>query len=148
MQAACRECKKPQSKKTREKYKDKYLSYSRRYYRENRDHILKRTRNWTKNNQDKVKNAKLKNKFGITLEDYNNMLRMQGGVCAICEEIEAEVHHSGTLKDLSVDHCHTTGKIRGLLCSACNTSIGKFKEDINIILKAAIYVEQGGANHE
>ena len=57
--------------------------------------------------------------YGITQDDYNLMLEKQQGLCAICKRPPKDD------QILHVDHCHTTGKIRGLLCSSCNTSIGK-----------------------
>ena len=64
-------------------------------------------------------------KYGITLEQYNQMLDAQGGVCAICKKPETAKGNHGTARELAVDHCHDTGKVRGLLCSQCNTAIGK-----------------------
>lgn len=58
-------------------------------------------------------------KYGITLEQYNNMLSYQKGNCAICEEVPKE-NKNGVVVRLSVDHNHKTGKVRGLLCYKCN----------------------------
>ena len=60
----------------------------------------------------------LKKKYGITLEQYDEMFEAQGGICAICKESDI------TGKRLSIDHDHETGKVRGLLCGKCNTRIG------------------------
>jgi len=73
-------------------------------------------------------------KFKITLEDYQYMYDEQGGVCAIC----------GTNEDkrmLAVDHCHETGKVRGLLCTCCNTGLGKFRDSPDLLIKAVEYLE-------
>lgn len=66
----------------------------------------------------------LKNTYGITVEDFDRMLTEQGGVCKICLS-----GPSGRFKYLCVDHCHTTGKVRGLLCHACNKSLGFLEDD-------------------
>jgi len=58
--------------------------------------------------------------YGITLEIYNQMLKAQGGVCAICHKEDSKGNH------LSVDHDHSTGKVRGLLCGRCNLALGGF----------------------
>jgi hypothetical protein len=71
--------------------------------------------------------------FGLPRGEYGRMLEAQGGVCAICEQPDRN-------RRLGVDHDHKTGKIRGLLCSSCNTSIGKFGENIDRLLGAVIYL--------
>lgn len=82
----------------------------------------------------------LRAKFSLSLEDYNRMLEAQGGVCAICRNPETH-KRNGKLKALAVDHHHSTGKIRGLLCSDCNTGIGKLKDDPKVLLAAAEYLK-------
>ena len=77
-----------------------------------RERILKEKRKWTKTS--KAKNSYLKNKYGITLEQHNNMLVAQEGKCAVCEIL---FEH----RRINVDHDHKTGEVRGLLCYQCNT---------------------------
>lgn len=85
----------------------------------------------------------LKRKFGITVEDYERMLTEQGGVCAICKGPETTVHAAtGMVNSLAVDHCHTTLKVRGLLCWRCNTMIGKVEEDPQILQSMIIYLAE------
>ncbi len=72
-------------------------------------------------------------RFGITLGQYNLMFVAQNGVCAICQE--------ATVRYLSIDHCHRTGKVRGLLCSKCNAAIGFLHDDPRLIERAKHYVE-------
>ena len=79
---------------------------------------------------------KLKQSYGITLEQYNEMLVAQNHKCAICGKDEAEVH----INRLYVDHCHTTGKVRGLLCHQCNFAIGLLGDSVNNALNAAAYL--------
>lgn len=80
---------------------------------------------------------KYKNRYGITFEDYDRMLREQGGHCALCPwEPTAK-------KRLMVDHCHETGAVRGLLCPYCNSSLGAFGPgDEAGLLRALAYVRQ------
>ncbi|HET8687100.1 MAG TPA: endonuclease domain-containing protein, partial [Methanosarcina sp.] len=59
-------------------------------------------------------------RYGLTVEDYSSMLVDQGGRCAVCKKEETRTVR-GVIKSLSVDHCHLSGKIRGLLCDNCNT---------------------------
>lgn len=79
----------------------------------------------------------LKVNYGITLKDYNKMWELQEGCCAICRK-----HQSEFTQRLHVDHCHSTGKIRSLLCFNCNTGIGQLKEDIEILKEAIKYLEK------
>jgi hypothetical protein len=83
-----------------------------------------------------ARRAMLKSKYKMTESCYNAMLNAQGGVCKICLKPEENERFS----KLSVDHCHKTGHVRGLLCSRCNTSIGKFKDDPALLLRAAKYL--------
>lgn len=79
----------------------------------------------------------LKSKFGITVEQYDATLEKQNGVCAICNKT------CRTGRRLAVDHCHKTGKVRGLLCAECNNGIGKLNDDPDLLRKAIKYLEIG-----
>ena len=81
--------------------------------------------------------------YGVDATRYQEMLREQKGVCAICSQPEKITDNaSGKSKDLAVDHDHATGAVRALLCSACNTAIGLFNDDITLLAKAQAYVIQ------
>lgn len=73
---------------------------------------------------------------GITIDDYNNMFDEQEGKCAICK-----IHQKYLKNTLNVDHCHTTGKVRGLLCSKCNHGLGHFKDSVFILENAILYIK-------
>jgi len=79
----------------------------------------------------------LKSKYGINKEEYNTMLEEQDFSCKICNAHIAELD-----RKLYVDHCHTTGKVRGLLCITCNTGIGMLKDDIEILENAIKYLKE------
>ncbi len=84
----------------------------------------------------------LKSQYGLNLEDYNNLVKEQNHKCAICGTDEVD-----SFKGLLfVDHCHTTGKIRGLLCHHCNTALGKFKDSESILMKAIEYVRKSNGS--
>jgi len=79
--------------------------------------------------------------FGFTVDSYIEMLDKQGGVCKICKGAETSKNAlSGKIKDLAIDHCHKTNKIRGLLCSTCNRAIGLFQDDPNLMQRAVEYL--------
>lgn len=91
--------------------------------------------------KDARRNQLLLKNFGITLERYNEMLSEQNGVCAICLRPERfalnENPHS-----LAVDHCHVTGKIRGLLCKCCNQALGQLRDNVENLKRAIQYLSR------
>ena len=79
----------------------------------------------------------LKLDHGITIEQFELLAKKQHGVCAICKSPPSKQNRK---KRLCIDHCHKTGKIRGLLCSKCNHGIGLFGDDKAIIVSAVNYI--------
>ena len=78
-------------------------------------------------------------RFGLSLEQVKDMEVHQNGLCAICGSPETRKLH-GRHKRLAVDHCHKTGEVRGLLCGSCNTALGLFREDLDILASATSYL--------
>lgn len=93
---------------------------------------------WQQSDVGKItaRKAHLQQQYSITLDDYDNMLVEQNNCCAICSTSVKECD-TGSGNHLAVDHCHDTGKVRGLLCASCNIMLGKAKDNI-AVLKAAI----------
>lgn len=109
-------------------------AYQREWCREDR-----------KRNPDKYKDKMLKRSYGIDLDEYNEMLEQQGHVCAICKCEETALNpNTGNPRDMAVDHCHRSGKVRGVLCTACNTAIGLLKDDKLVVYMAYGYLEKHG----
>lgn len=101
--------------------------------------------NYKNSNPDKNRDVHLKYKYGIGIKEYGEMLAAQNGVCAICERPERFVAiKTGLLQKLVVDHCHKTGKIRGLLCRACNSALGQLMDSKNVVKSALDYLEKNG----
>lgn len=111
-----------------------------------------RVKQWRKENPEKRKlqsqkeskkdychNKHLQNTYGITFSEYMEMFNEQMGKCLICKR-----HQIDFKKRLFVDHCHTTGKIRGLLCQQCNMCLGGARDKIEVLLSAIKYLEQNG----
>ena len=73
--------------------------------------------------------------YGLTLDDYDTMLGAQGGGCFLCG-------HVPSVSRLSVDHCHTSGAVRSLLCNHCNVGLGHFRDNPHLLRSAALYLEQ------
>jgi hypothetical protein len=85
-------------------------------------------------NQSRDTAIKRLRQFGITPDEYNTMFLAQGGVCAICGK-----HQKQCKRSLAVDHCHHSGRIRGLLCMSCNTKLGWYERHQQLIRH---YVEE------
>lgn len=90
-----------------------------------------------KRDKSKVRDSRLKMKFGISLEEYNNKLKEQNGICPGCGMTPEQ---NG--KDFAVDHNHETGMVRGLLCSRCNAGLGFLQDNINICNNIIRYIER------
>lgn len=85
-------------------------------------------------NKYKLELRRLHKVFNLTQNEYENMLCSQLGLCKICNT---------QMLSLNVDHCHTTGKVRGLLCKECNLGLGLFKDNPNNLQKAILYLQKG-----
>lgn len=95
-----------------------------------------RARKWRKRNPDRVRDAGLKQNYGLPYGTYDKMLAAQSGRCAICKTVE-----TGARNHLHVDHDHDTGTVRGLLCGRCNTGIGQLRHERNVLLAAIDYLD-------
>ena len=110
--------------------------YKKLYYEKNKEKL-----------QEEGRDYRYKTEFGITLKQYNEMLEDQQGLCAICGKPEQIIwKSSGAPKNLAVDHCHTTGKVRALLCHPCNVLLGNAKESIETLNRAINYLEKHSGN--
>ena len=85
----------------------------------------------------------LKKNYGLSAVEYAAMVDAQGGLCAVCSQPEtARQRKSSDTRALAVDHCHTSGKVRALLCTACNTGLGSFNDDPARLTAAIAYLRQ------
>ena len=118
-------------------WKKQHPHYGRDYRRSQMkmDPIRREYLDWLKTltDEQKVRNNQLKFAYGITLREYDVLLEQQGGVCAICG--------GKGQRGLCVDHNHTTGEIRKLLCNSCNFILGYAKEDITILQRTIDYLQ-------
>ena len=110
----------------------------RKKYREkNKDKIKNRSKIYNAKSVDIRREYLLKKTFKISLSDYNSILENQNFSCKIC------LRKADTFKkNLSVDHCHKTEKIRGLLCDGCNRSLGVFKDSVENLERAIEYLNK------
>ena len=126
-----------------------FSARARAWYRDNREHVIARVKQWRSENPDRARATQravngrrkpaardhhLQKNFGIGLADYERMLHEQGGGCAICRRPP----RPGS--SLHVDHDHETGKVRGLLCFRCNGGLGQFAENGDRLADAMSYL--------
>ena len=93
---------------------------------------------WRASNPSKVKDMILRRKYGITVADFDAMILSQGNKCAIC----GDGPNGNPMHFPHIDHCHTTNKVRGLLCRKCNHAVGLLKDDPKIFLAGAAYLQR------
>lgn len=109
---------------------------NRRQFRKDNKEIIFQKEN-TPEYKAKSSAAAIKRLYGLSIEQFQNMEKAQNGLCAICNNPEQNPQK----KKLSVDHCHTTGKVRGLLCHNCNVVLGLIKEDSRILESIKQYLK-------
>jgi hypothetical protein len=110
--------------------------YNRAWERKNREKRRK-CRQLPENRYVSKKKQRLK-RYGLTLDEWNDMRVNQSFKCKICGTHETDCQQ----ETLCVDHCHTTGKVRGLLCHTCNRAIGLLKDDVSLLLDAVKYLKE------
>lgn len=108
-----------------------------------KDHHLRYMREYRKLHPERMLKYETKRRFGLQAGEYERMLEEQNGVCAICGGKETAIdNRTKQARRLAVDHDHTTGEVRKLLCRGCNTGLGSFKDSPDLLRKAAVYLEQ------
>jgi hypothetical protein len=111
------------AKLNRQKHIDRWREYSARYHRER-----------FKADPDYHRARSLKKRYGITLDEFNRLIRAQGNACAICLTPMEQI------KRKCVDHCHRTGTVRGVLCQGCNVAIAHLRDDPLAAIRASEYL--------
>jgi len=127
--------------------KEKIAAGKKAYYAANREEMTAQRRAHREANKEKYAvqqmARRLKSDYGLTPEGYAEMYEAQGGLCWICKEPKRSRLETGTStrEVLCIDHCHHTDKVRGLLCSKCNSAIGLFRENELNLLNAVVYLK-------
>jgi hypothetical protein len=129
--------------------KQKRQQYAKTYYENNREICKERTKNHPScklarekyrnkpETKARIRNRKLLIEYGMTNDDYEQMLVNQQFCCAGCG-----THQNDLTKKLNVDHNHTTGNVRGLLCGNCNRALGLLKDNMETLLRLHQYLEK------
>jgi hypothetical protein len=95
--------------------------------------------------RDKQRHYSLKRYYGLSLNDYAEMYRVQDGKCGICKLPETDKDRHGNVRVLAVDHCHKTGSVRELLCYSCNSMLGQARDNEQVLLAGADYIRKHSA---
>lgn len=154
----CRICKSEKDSRSYEKNRTTKINYISKWKRENREYLREwskkdrekypeKYKKWAKDTRERMGDLRniveISRRRGISPETYFLMHKSQNGLCAICKLPENRKSRTkGKICRLAIDHCHITNKVRDLLCHDCNTGIGKFKDDINLLKKAIMYLEK------
>lgn len=115
--------------------KEKSIACSAAWAKRNAVRVAERGREYYQKTKDVYRDRLLRRTFGITLEEYKEKLKTQGGVCGICAGPSGK-------RIMAVDHDHKTGKVRDLLCHQCNVGLGSAKDSPDILRKMAEYIER------
>ena len=113
---------------------DGLTSYCKKCHYEKVKVTATKNKGW---NTETQRNSRLKRVFGISLNEYNTLLEEQNFKCAICNKTEEQ---NG--KRLAVDHCHTTNKVRKLLCHHCNCALGMVNDSEEILISMLSYLKE------
>lgn len=156
-QRRCKQCRSESNKRSYQEHREKRIREASIYKEKNRIHY----RNWAREDRKKypekyslyakthrgkygvIRNIReIARNFGLTVQQYQQMIVDQENKCAICRNLETRKNRSGNIAALCVDHDHTTNKVRALLCHSCNTGIGKFKDNIDLLQSAITYLRK------
>jgi hypothetical protein len=115
-------------------------AWRKAYYAKNKDKIKAQATGWRKANSEKsaayTRNRDLQRKYGLSVAGFDEMLAAQNNRCALCS-----TDAPGGKGTFHVDHCHDTGRVRGLLCMSCNVGIGQLKHSPELLQRAIEYLD-------
>jgi hypothetical protein len=124
-------------KEWRKKNPEKRAEQKKRSYEKHKEHQRQKSKDWYHTNKDRYRDGAMLRKYGITLEQFNSLREGQNYCCAICG-----AHESENAQGLVIDHCHEAGNVRKLLCTPCNVGLGMFKDNPELLIKAADYLKE------
>ena len=137
LKCRCKNCRSEDAKFDRNKNKEKYLKKEAQRRIRNKESIRLSRRKYHQKTKDKRFAYRLEQVYGITITDYDNMYLDQNESCAVCFIEQDKLH-----RRLCVDHCHTSGKVRGLLCDKCNRMLGQINDKIKVLKSAINYLKK------
>ena len=133
-------------RKWRAQNKEKNAEYQKEYYKEyrkkNAEKLANQNKKWREANKEQdalvMLKARLKRKYNLSIEEYKTLIESQNNSCKICG-----THATNNIKGkLYIDHCHTTGKVRGLLCMKCNSALGLLNDNKKLVQNLLDYLNK------
>jgi len=135
----CKSCLKMYREKNKEQRNETIKQWRKRHPEKLKEYAKKKCA--LEKTKVRMKKYRLKSRYGMNQEEWQAMFEKQNGKCPIC------LKHSTELEEvLHIDHCHKTGKVRGLLCSRCNKAIGLLNDDFPTLKRAITYLKVGITN--
>jgi len=143
----CKACKSAKARQWYHATPERQKARNRRRYEKDGERMRAAAKAWYAQNKPRLNDLQrrwaLKKDYGLTLEEYDAMVAVQGGLCGLCGQ-PPQAYQTSRRK-LRVDHCHETNSIRGLLCHHCNVGIGHFFDSPELLRAAADYIERAKA---
>ena len=115
--------------------REEYAARQRAYYQRHKEKVLAYDKMRKQRDAVKIRARDIRKKYGMSAEAFKALHDAQGGACGICRA-KLTTENRGTV----VDHCHDTGKVRGLLCQGCNRGIGLLKDSAEVLASAIAYL--------
>lgn len=142
----CKACTLERQRQWRRENPDGANAASRAWQLRNPERVQERRRRYYEadrvGQRERTRRATLIRQYGITVEQFDELMAAQGARCAICRITQAE-YMEATKRRFAVDHDHKTGRVRGLLCNQCNTALGLLRESPALVERAADYLHEG-----
>lgn len=135
----CKDCNKAEKRRRYAADPDKYIAMVKRWQQANPERVNEnhRRNNARPERKRALRDGYYRRTFGISADEFDGLLSAQGGGCAICGVTPKRA------ASLHLDHCHATGRLRGILCLSCNQALGHFRDDPALLEKAARYLRGG-----
>lgn len=126
--------------RNKEKNAEYQKEYNKEYRKKNLEKLNANNKKWREANKEQdalvMLRARLKRKYNLSIEEYETLIESQNNSCKVCG-----THAKNNIKGkLYIDHCHTTGKVRGLLCMKCNSALGLLNDDKTLVQKLFDYL--------
>jgi len=143
LQASCKDCSRQRTQSWRARNPDTVRANRQAWLERNPDKARDIRQRGRGKRLARQRDADRRRLYGLEPEDYDNLLRAQGSRCAICHTDNPGPNR----RSFSVDHCHATGRVRGLLCNRCNVTLGHFQDSPALLASAINYLEKHNADN-